>query len=314
MKIVIPDDYQDAIRHLDCFSKLDGHDVTIYNDWNHDLDLLAERFKPADALVLIRERTPITAALLDRLPKLRLISQTGRVMPHIDLAACKAKGITITASGAATNATAELTWALILASTRHLVREAAAIRAGKWQTTIGTELYGRTLGILGYGKIGSVVAKYGRAFGMNVLVHGREGSLTRAAADGYETVETQRALFQQVDVLSIHVKLNADTRGMVTVDDLMAMKPTAHFVNTSRAELVTHGALVEALKAGRPGYAAVDVYESEPVVDHPLLHMENVLCTPHIGYVEKDSYERFFSEAFDSVLAFAVGNPINVVD
>lgn len=314
MRIVIPDDYQNAVAGLDCFHKLAGHEVTIYNDTVKDVETLAARFAHADALVLIRERTAITEPLLERLPNLKFISQTGRGIPHIDLAACTRRGILVAAGGGASHATAELTWALVLAGMRHIPQEVARLKAGQWQTTFGTGLRGRTLGIFGYGKIGSVVAGYGKTFGMRVLVWGREGSLTRAQADGYETAASQRQLFSESDVLSLHVRFIPETRGIVTADDLAAMKPTALLVNTSRAGLIDPGVLEAALKAGRPGFAAVDVYESEPVTDHPLLHMDNVICTPHLGYVEKDNYELFFNAAFDQLLAFAAGNPINVVN
>jgi D-3-phosphoglycerate dehydrogenase len=314
MKIVIPDDYQDAVRTLACFSKLDGHEVTVYHDSVTDVDALAERFQEAEALVLIRERTAIGEALLERLPKLKVIAQTGRGMPHIDLAACTRHGVLVTSGGGSATATAELTWALVLAATRHIPQEVASMKAGCWQSRLGVGLSGRTLGIFGYGKIGSVVAGYGRAFGMKVVVWGREGSLTRAQADGYETVGSQAELFERADVLSLHIKLTKETRGMVTAGDLARMKPTALLVNTSRADLIEAGALEAALKAGRPGWAAVDVYESEPVVDHPLLHLENALCTPHIGYVEKDSYELYFGSAFDHLLAYIAGQPVDVAN
>lgn len=314
MRIVIPDDYQDAVRGLDCFDRMSAHQVRIYRDTVKDLDALVERFQEAGALVLIRERTAITDALLSRLPNLRLISQTGRGIAHIDLAACTRHGVLVCAGAGSPDSTAELTWGLVLAATRHIPQEAESLKRGRWQTRLGIGLRGRTLGILGYGKIGSVVAGYGRAFGMNVLVWGREGSLTRAHADGFALARNQRDLFEQSDVVSLHVKLTAETRGTVTAADLAAMKPSALLVNTSRAELIQPGALVDALKAGCPGFAAVDVYESEPVTDHSLLHMENVVCTPHIGYVEKDSYELYFSAAFDQVNAFVAGQPVNVLN
>lgn len=311
MHIVIPDDYQNAVRTLECFMRLAAHQVTVYTDTVRDLDALAERFAPADALVLIRERTPITAALLDRLPNLKLIAQTGKGIPHIDLDACTRRGVAVAIGGGSPYAPAELTWALLLAAMRRLPTEIESMKAGHWQSApLGVGLRGRTLGILSYGKIGAVVAGYGRAFGMHVLVWGREGSLTRAAADGFETAQSQRDLFERSDVVSLHVKLTAETRGIVTADDLAAMKPSALIVNTSRAELIAPGALVEALKAGRPGFAAVDVYESEPVIDHPLLHLPNALCTPHLGYVEKDSYELYFGTAFDQVVKFFAGESI----
>jgi D-3-phosphoglycerate dehydrogenase len=320
MKIVIPDDYQDAVRHLDSFSKLDGHQVTIYNDTVKDVDALAERFQDADALVLIRERTKITESLLARLPKLKVISQTGRGCPHIDIEACTRHGVMVVAGAipgtvsGSSNATSELTWGLILASMRHLPQEVAGMKAGHWQSTLGVGLRGRTLGVFGYGHIGSVIASYGRAFGMNVLVWGREGSLSRARTAGYTTTSSQRELFMKADVLSLHISLTEATRGIVTAEDLAAMKPSALIINTSRAPLIAHGVLEAALRAGRPGYAAVDVYEEEPVVDHPLLHMDNVICTPHLGYVEKDGYELLFGGAFDLLLAFAADKPTQIIN
>jgi D-3-phosphoglycerate dehydrogenase len=305
LNIVIPEDYQDAVRHLDCFRLLDGHQVTIYNDHVRDIGTLAERFQHAEALVLIRERMPITDALLARLPNLKLISQTGRGMPHIDLAACERRGVKVVGGGGSPYATAELTWALVLAATRHIPQEVARMKAGGWQGSLGVGLRGRTLGIYGYGSIGAVVAGYGRAFGMRVWAWGREGSRTRATADGYETAPSRAAFFAESDVLCLHLKLNADTRGIVTATDLAMMKPSALLVNTSRAALIADGALEAALGAGRPSCAAVDVYEDEPISDHPLLHMANAVCTPHLGYVEKDSYEAYFREAFENVCAFA---------
>lgn len=313
MRIVIPDDYQDAVRGLACFSKLAGHSVTIYNDTVKEIDALAERFREADALVLIRERTRITEALLERLPRLKLISQTGKGAAHIDLAACERRGITVTVGTGSPFAPAELTWALVLAAARHLPREVARLRAGHWQSTMGTGLRGRTLGIWGYGKIGTLVAGYGRAFGMEVRVWGREGSLSRARADGYDLFASREELFEGSDVLSLHLKLSAETRGIVTASDLARMRPDALLVNTSRAELIEVGALEVALRAGRPGFAAVDVYEQEPVLGaaHPLLALDNALCTPHLGYVERDSYESYFGQAFDQVVAFAEGRGLS---
>jgi D-3-phosphoglycerate dehydrogenase len=314
MNIVIPDDYQDAVRHLDCFGKLAAHQVTIYRDTPKDLDTLAEQLADAEALVLIRERTPITEALLARLPKLRLISQTGGGVAHIDVDACRRHGVTVTAGTGCPTSTAELTWGLLIASMRHIPTEVAELKAGRWQTTLGTGLRGRTLGVFGYGKIGSLVAGYGRAFGMNVLVWGREGSLTRARDDGFETVASQAALFEQADVLSLHLRLNGETRGIVGAADLARMNPSARLINTSRAELIEPRALVEALRARRPGFAAVDVYENEPAFEHPLLALDNVICTPHLGYVERDHYELYFGKAFDQVVDFAAGMPSGVLN
>lgn len=316
MHVIIPDDYQDAVRGLACFSKLAGHDVTVFNDTVKQVGALAERLQPAQALVLIRERTAIGDALLAKLPHLKLISQTGKGIAHIDLAACTRRGVTVAAGSGSPHAPAELAWALALAAMRHIPQEVARLRAGQWQTTLGTGLRGRTLGIWGYGKIGSLVAGYGRAFAMNVMVWGRESSLSRARAEGYTTASGRNALFEQSDVLSLHLRLNEETRGIVTAADLARMKCDALLVNISRAELVEPGALEAALRAGRPGLAAVDVYEEEPIrgAAHPLLKMDNAVCTPHLGYVERDSYEYYFGQAFDQVIAFANGRPINVVN
>jgi D-3-phosphoglycerate dehydrogenase len=313
MKIVIPDDYQDAVRSLDCFSRLREHEVMVYHDTTKDLEILSERFRDAEALVLIRERTAISEPLLALLPRLKLISQTGKGTSHIDIAGCTRQGVAVAVGGGSPYAPAELTWALALAAMRRLPQEIAAYKAGKWQTTLGAGLRGRTLGILGYGRIGSLVAGYGRAFGMNVLAWGREGSLTRARADGFETV-TRNELLERADVLSLHLKLTEETQGIITANDLAQMKPTALLVNTSRAELIEVGALENALRLGRPGFAAIDVYEDEPALGHPLLDLENVICTPHLGYVEKDSYELYFGSAFDQALAYAAGKPINVIN
>jgi D-3-phosphoglycerate dehydrogenase len=309
MNILIPDDYQDAVRQLACFSKLAGHTVTVYTDTVKDLDGLAARLAPADVLVLIRERTAITEALLARLPRLRMISQTGKGVAHIDLEACARRGIVVATGTGSPYAPAELTWALLLAAARRIPQEAARLRAGGWQSTLGMGLRGRTLGIWGYGKIGQVVAGYGRAFGMIVLAWGRAGSLARAQADGFETAASAEDLLARSDALSLHVKLAPDTRGLITAAHLALMKPDAILVNTSRAELIAPGALVAALRAGRPGFAAVDVYEEEPVLGaaHPLLALDNALCTPHLGYVERDSYELYFGQAFDNVLSWAAG-------
>ncbi len=305
MNIVIPDDYQDAVRHLDCFAKLAGHQVTIYHDTVKDLDALAQRFQDADALVLIRERTQITDALLARLPRLQQIAQTGRGTTHIDLDACARRGILVTTGSGSPIAPAELTWALVMSAMRHIPDEVAHLRAGGWQATLGRALRGRTLGVWGYGKIGALVAGYGRAFTMRVVIWGREGSLTRAAADGFAVASSREQLFEESDVLTLHLKLSKETRGIVTGTDLARMKPDALLVNTSRAELLERDALLAALRAGRPGFAAVDVYEDEPAIHDPLVALPNVIATPHLGYVEKDSYELYFGEAFDALAARA---------
>jgi D-3-phosphoglycerate dehydrogenase len=315
MRIVIPDDYQDAVRGLACFAKLAGHSVMVYTDTVKDIEALAERFREAEALVLIRERTRITEALLERLPSLKLISQTGKGTAHIDLAACVRHGVVVTAGTGSPYAPAELTWALVLAALRHIPYETARLRSGHWQSTMGTGLRGRTLGIWGYGKIGKVVAGYGRAFGMDVRIWGREGSLSRARSDGYDLFTGREELFERSDVLSLHLKLSAETRGIVTATDLARMRPDALLVNTSRAELIADGVLETALRSGRPGFAAVDVYEEEPVLGaaHPLLALDNALCTPHLGYVVRDGYESYFGQAFDQVVAFAEGRPVNAI-
>ena len=316
MNIVIPDDYQDAVRRLDCFGKLRGHNVTVFTDTVKDMATLEQRFGDADALVLIRERTAIDDELLSRLPRLRLISQTGKGASHIDVEACTRRGVCVAVGTGSPYAPAELTWALVLAAMRRVPQEVSHLRSGGWQHVLGTTVRGRTLGIFGYGKIGSLVAEYGRAFGMNVLVWGREGSQSRARRDDFDIAESQRALFAESDVLSLHVRLDDSTRGIVTAADLARMKPEALIVNTSRAELIEKGALENALRAGRPGLAAVDVYEEEPILgaQHPLLSMDNAVCTPHLGYVEKDSYELYFGQAFDNVLAFAEGKPANLLN
>ena len=318
MKISILDDYFDTIRTLPCFEKLSGHEVTIWNDHVQDVDALAERLRDTEALVLIRERTRVRAPLLERLPKLRLISQRS-VYPHIDIEACTRLGVIVSSSqhpGTPSYAAAELTWGLVLAAMRQIPQQAAALKAGKWQIGVGSSLRDKTLGIFGYGRIGSVVAGYGTAFGMPVLVWAREPSMAKARADGYATATSKAAFFEACDVISLHLRLVDATRGIVTSADLARMKPTALLVNTSRAPLVAPGALVTALRAGRPGMAAVDVFEQEPLrnPDHPLLRMENVVATPHIGYVSRDEYELQFTDIFDQITAYAAGTPINVVN
>ncbi|MBI5127810.1 MAG: D-2-hydroxyacid dehydrogenase family protein [Rhodopseudomonas palustris] len=318
MKIAILDDYFDTLRTLPCFGKLKGHDVTIFNDHVQDTDALAERLKDAEALVLIRERTQIRAPLLEKLPKLKLISQRS-VYPHIDIEACTRLGIIVSSNMHADTpsyAAAELTWGLVLAAMRQIPQQMAALKAGVWQIGVGHTLRDKTLGIYGYGRIGSVVAGYGRAFGMTVMVWAREPNLAQARADGYQIAGSREELFAQSDVLSLHMRLVDATRGIVTRSDLARMKPTALLVNTSRAGLIEPGALVEALQAGRPGMAAIDVFDAEPLRDphDPLLTMDNVVATPHIGYVSRDEYELQFSDIFDQIVAYAAGEPINVVN
>ncbi len=316
MKISILDDYFDTLRTLPCFEKLKQHKVKIWNDHVQDVDILADRLKDIEALVLIRERTEIRAPLIDRLPKLKLISQRS-VYPHIDVDACTRRGVIVSSGQHAETpsyAAAELTWGLILAAMRQIPQQVTALKQRIWQTGVGNTLRGKILGIYGYGRIGSTVADYGKAFGMNVVVWAREASLEKARADGYTAAPNKDALFEQCDVVSLHMRLVPATRGIVTAADLAKMKESALIVNTSRAPLIEPGALVNALKAGRPGMAAVDVYEKEPVFDHPLFELENVVCTPHIGYVTREEYELQFSEIFDQIIAYSAGSPINVVN
>ncbi len=304
MKVAVLDDYQGAVETLDCFSKLSGHDVTVYRDSVADVAALAARLEGVEALVLIRERTRMPKELLERLPALRLIAQTGRGVPHIDLAACTELGIAVSTGEGSPVAPAELTWALILAAARYIPAEVAATRIGQWQTSLGWELAGKTLGIYGFGSIGALVAGYGRAFGMRVLVTGRQGSLERAQAARFETTD-RATLFRDSDVLSLHLKLTDETRGVVAGSDLASMKPTALLVNTARAALIAPGALVEALRSGRPGQAAVDIFDDEPLTaGDPLPRLANVVATPHLGYVTRESYELYFGQAFDQINAF----------
>jgi len=316
MKVSILDDYHDTLRTLACFKKLQGHDVKIWNDHVQDVDALAARLRDTEALVLIRERTQIRAPLLEKLPNLRLISQRS-VYPHIDIEACTRLGIIVSSNlhaGSPSYATAELTWGLIIAALRQIPQQMASLKAGTWQTGVGSTLRGKTLGIFGYGRIGAVVAGYGRAFGMKVLAWARPESLERAKKDGYEVAQSKEAFFSTCDVISLHMRLVDATRGIVTGADLARMKTTALIVNTSRAPLIAPGALVTALKAGRPGMAAVDVYEQEPVKDNPLFALPTVVCTPHIGYVSREEYELQFSDIFDQIVSYAAGTLTNVVN
>ena len=318
MNVTILDDYHDTLRALPSFAKLAGHEVTIWNDHVQDVDVLAERLKDTEALVLIRERTKIRAPLLDRLPRLKLISQRS-VWPHIDIDACTRLGIVVSSDMHADTpsyATAELTWALILAAVRQIPQQAAALKAGRWQVGVGTTLRGKTLGLYGWGRIAHAVADNGRSFGMNVMVWARETSRERARKEGFAVADSKAAFFEQSDVLSLHMRLVDATRHIVTAGDLARMKETALLVNTSRAPLIEPGALVAALRAGRPGLAAVDVYEQEPLTDptDPLLLLPNVLATPHIGYVTREEYETQFSDIFDQIVAYAAGMPTNVVN
>ena len=323
MKIAILDDYQDAVRGLDCFKLLDGHEVKVFNSSTRGLGQLAIRLAPFDALVLIRERTTFPATLLSKLPNLKLISQTGKVSGHIDVAAASAHGIAIAEGVGSPIAPAELTWALTMAASRKIVPYANNLKDGLWQTAsvnpalncVGRVLHGRTLGLWSYGRIGKLVAGYARAFGMRVLVWGSEASRAAALADGLEAAPSRDALFEQADVLSLHLRLADSTRGIVTAGDLARMKPDALFVNTSRAELVAEGALEQALKQGRPGTAALDVFTSEPLAqDSPLLRIPTLLATPHLGYVEQDSYEIYFRAAFENIVKFAQAEPANILN
>jgi D-3-phosphoglycerate dehydrogenase len=318
MKVSILDDYFDTVRTLPCFARLAGHEVTIWNDHVQDTDRLADRLRDTEALVLIRERTEIRTPLLERLPRLGLISQRS-VYPHIDVDTCTRLGIVVSSSqhpGTPSYATAELTFGLIIASLRQIPGQAQSLKAGRWQAGVGTTLRDKVLGIFGYGRIGRAVAGYGRAFGMNVLIWARETSRAQAQAEGWAVAASKRHFFEACDVLSLHMRLVDSTRHIVTAADLALMKPSALIVNTSRAGLLEPGALVSALRAGRPGLAAVDVHEDEPLLDpqHPLLQLGNALCTPHIGYVTREDWDLQFADIFDQINAYAGGAPINVVN
>ena len=327
MNIIILDDYQDAVRKLKCAAKLEPLNAKVFTNTVKGIGQLSVRLRDADVLVLIRERTHFPRALLEKLPRLKLISQTGRVGPHIDLEACTRLGILVAEGVGSPVAPAELTWALIMASMRRLPQYIGNLKHGAWQQSglksaamppnfaLGMTLRGKTLGIWGYGKIGRLVAGYGRAFGMQVLVWGSEVSRDRAVADGHAAAESSAAFFAASDVLTLHLRLTDSTRGIVGFDDLALMKPTSLLVNTSRAELLADNALVAALNRGRPGMAAIDVFDSEPILQgHPLLRLENAICTPHIGYVEQDSYELYFGAAFDNVINFVHNTPTHIVN
>jgi D-3-phosphoglycerate dehydrogenase len=317
MKIAVIDDYQNAFRTLRCYPKLKGHEVVVYNDTEKDPARLAERLKDADVIVLTQQRSFFPRAVIERLPKLKLIGQTGRAATHVDIEACTERGIIISAGGSGnSNATAELTWGLILSALRNLPYEARRLKEGQWQSTLGIGINGKTLGIYAYGKIGSIVAGVGKAFGARVVCWGREGSTGRAKAAGFEVARSREEFFAGTDILSLHLPLNKDTRGIVTRDDLARMKPTALIVNASRAGLIAKDALADALRSGRPGIAAVDVYEEEPVIgaNHPLLKMDNVTCTPHLGYVTQESYEDYYDVVVEDILAYAAGRPSHVLN
>ena len=327
MNIVILDDYQDAVRKLHCATRLDAYTAKVYTNTIKGLGQLSVRLRDADIIVLIRERTHITRQLIEKLPRLKLIAQTGKVGSHIDVNACTERGIAVAEGVGSPVAPAELTWALIMAAMRRLPQYISNLKHGAWQQSglraasmpanfgVGCVLRGKTLGIWGYGRIGQIVAGYGKAFGMNVRIWGREGSRAQALADGFQVASTKEEFFAQCDVVSLHLRLNEETQGIVNFEDLSAMKPTALLVNTSRAELITPDALIAALNRGRPGLAAVDVFESEPILQgHALLRLENCICTPHIGYVEQDSYELYFGAAFDNVINYIRGTPTNIVN
>ena len=327
MNIVILDDYQDAVRKLDCAVKLEPYAAKVYTNTVKGLGQLSVRLRDADIIVLIRERTHLNRAVIEKLPRLKLIAQTGRVGPHIDVAACTERGVAVAEGVGSPVAPAELTWALIMAATKRLPQYVGNLKHGAWQQSgmktasmpanfgLGTVLRERTMGIFGYGRIGQIVSTYARAFGMRVLVWGRAGSCERALADGHQIASSQEELFAHSDVLSLHLRLNEETRGIVTLEDLSRMKPTSLLVNTSRAELIEPDALLAGLNRGRPGMAAVDVFESEPILQgHALLRLENCICTPHIGYVELQSYEMYFNAAFDNVLNYIKGTPTNIVN
>lgn len=319
MKIAVIDDYQDAFRKLSGFQELKDHEVVVFNDPQKDPAKIAARLALAEveALVLTQQRTRIPRAIIEKLPKLKLISQTGAHTGHIDVAACTERGIVVSAGGGGNpTPTAELAWGLIISALRHIPFEVNQLRQGRWQSTLGTGLHGRTLGIYAFGRIGSRVAEVGRAFGMKIVCWGREGSLKRAQDAGFQAAPSREAFFETADVVSLHLPLNAGTRGIVKGEDLARMKRSALLVNTSRAHIIAEVALADALKKGRPGLAAVDVFEDEPVVgaDHPLLKMDNALCTPHLGYVTLDNYESYYGTVIDQILAFAAGAPINVAN
>ena len=316
MHIVISDDHQDCIRHLACFEKMNGHTVEIFNNSVSRVDALAERFKDAEAIVLIRERTVITRELLDRLPKLKVISQTGKIASHVDLQACKDKGIVVMDGRGSGAATAELNMLLILASLRRFVEEVNRLKGGQWQGYLGDQLAGKVLGVYGFGRIGKQVCHLGKAFGAKPLVWGRETSLEKAVQDGFAVASSREDFFRTSDIVCLQLRLNDDTRHIVTAKDLALMKPNSLLVNASRAELIESGALEAGLKLGRPAYAAVDAYESEPVLgaNDPLLQLPNCLCTPHIGFVERDNYEAYFGIAFDNINAYLSGSPQNCVN
>ena len=317
MIIAIPDDYHGVVPSLDCYATLDGHDVRVFRDAAPPFDVIVENLREAEIVVPIRERTVFTRALIEALPRLKLFSQTGRSTHHIDVKCCTERGIAVAAgTHASPHTVAEHTWTLILAALRRIPEEASLMKRGAFRRSFSIGLHGRTLGVLGLGKIGSLVAATGATFGMRVLVWGRDSTREAAKRAGYSVADDPRALFRESDVVSLHVRLTPETRGIVTGDDLAAMKPDALLVNTARAELLAGGALERALQSGRPGFAAVDVYENEPVLrgDHPLLRLPNALCTPHSAWLEKTTYELYFGEAFENAAAYAAGHSVTLVN
>jgi D-3-phosphoglycerate dehydrogenase len=317
MKIAILDDYADAFRQLECYKRLQGHEVVVHHDTETDPVKLANRIGDAEAVVLTQARSAFPRAVVERLPRLKLVSLTGKNASHVDVEACTEHGVAIAARGGGDpHGPAELAWGLILSSLRNLPEEIGRLKSGRWQASVGHSVAGKTLGIYAYGRIGSIVAGVGRAFGMRVVCWGREGSTERARAAGFEVAPDRETFFADADVLSLHLPMNASTRGIVTAQDLAAMKPTALLVNVSRSRLIAEGALVEALRAGRPGFAAVDVYDQEPVLDaaHPLVRMPNTTCTPHLGYVVWATLEAYYSAAVDNILAYAAGAPRSILN
>lgn len=327
MNIVILDDYQDAVRNLECAAKLEQYQAKVYTNTVKGIGQLSVRLKDADVIILIRERTHLNRQLIDKLPKLKMISQTGRIGSHVDVQACTERGIAVAEGVGSGVAPAELTWALILAAMRRLPQYIGNLKHGAWQQSglkagsmpanfgIGCELHGKVLGIWGYGKIGQLVAGYGRAFGMQVLIWGSDNSMEKAVQDGHTIALSREAFFEASDVLTIHLRLSDTTRHVIDQADLGRMKPTALLVNTSRAELIDTNTLIGALNRVRPGMAAVDVFENEPILQgHALLRLENCICTPHIGYVEQNNYEKLFNAAFDNVINFIKGTPTNIVN
>lgn len=316
MKIAILDDYQDVVRNLSCFNLLQQQQVVIFNETEKDAHLLAKKIKDVEALVLIRERTAVTDDLLSRLPQLKLISQTGKISNHLDLNACTKHKVAVAEGVGSPIAPAELTWGLLMNVLRQIPQAIEGMKKGKWQVNIGESVNGKIIGIWGYGKIGKIIAGYAKVFGAKILVWGSEQSRLNAVNDGFEAAETKAAFFETADVITLHLRLNKETTGIVKQEDLNLMKKSSVLINTSRAELMEKGSLIKALKAGRPGFAGIDVYESEPIYDtaFELLNMSNVVCTPHLGYVDKNSYELYFDKAFENIINYVNGKPTNIAN